>query len=786
MRITDVFVLPDDVQIKAVSELPADLLGDLVCEEGEQAIIRLGTRMPIRLLDEEGVKLLLHFRPAKTIGAAIIEYCRGNGGDPQSILEEAYPMLRLLIDSNLLVPADSPAARPVTPSFRPRESVAGCRVVRCLQWLTDSELYHVKDSNGVNAALKIARPEFAEMMRPLFTHEAEVLRCLDGRVNPPLLAAGDLNGRPYLRIGWCPGEHVDTRAHNLRPLQTTLGRQRLLKLSCAVLDAYTHLHAQGVVHGDVHPRNILISDDGQVSIIDFGFSRREIHKDSGGMPNRGGIPYYYEPEYAWASLERRSPPHATQAGEQYALAALLYELITGKPYTNFSVEIESMLQQITKEPPLPFADQGVAPWPEIEAILCRALSKSPPDRYGSLAEFSSHMRTLLHCEAVDHSPPAIPETAARIVFEVLDRVGPGGSLSFTDLTPPTCSVYYGAAGIAFALYRMACSRGDALLLSQADVWTCWAESAITGTDAFRIPEAQLPPEWFCTVTPFHQASGVYLIRGLVSQALGDPASMQRAIDSFVTACSTPCTNPDLTLGNAGVLLSCGMLLEAAPDIPGMDITNLLALGNQLVESLWASSITVPNSYLGIAHGWAGILYATLHWHRITKNPLPEGTLKALEWLAAQAKENGNRAWWPVTTDSEQAAQGWCHGSVGYVWLWTIAHHLFKQESYLQLAIQAAQYAWDTPAVNGTICCGMAGQAYAMLHLYRYTGEKHWLQKAFALTEGAADSIQRVDERRDSLFKGHLGVAVLAVDLEHPNRACFPLFEIEGWPGSQKV
>jgi lantibiotic modifying enzyme len=338
----------------------------------------------------------------------------------------------------------------------------------------------------------------------------------------------------------------------------------------------------------------------------------------------------------------------------------------------------------------------------------------------------------------------------------------------------------GAAGIAYGLYQIACARGDAALLSQADVWMCWAERAVDSPDAFHIPEAELPPEWFSTVTPFHQASGIHLVRALISQALGDLSGMQAAIDAFVAAAKAPCSNPDLTLGRAGVLLGCAMLMEALPDTAMVDGTAMKALGDEAMEALWTGNCAVPHDYLGMAHGVAGILYATLRYHQITRCPLPLGAEEALSRLEAEARQSGRGSSWPLQPRSQEEASGWCHGSAGYVWLWTLAHRVSGQESYLDLAKRAGLHVWEHPAGGGTLCCGMAGQAYAMLHLYRHTGEEAWLQRAYDLAEAAAASIRESGERRDSIYKGEVGVALLAIDLEDPPNARFPMFEAEGW------
>jgi len=131
--------------------------------------------------------------------------------------------------------------------------------------------------------------------------------------------------------------------------------------------------------------------------------------------------------------------------------------------------------------------------------------------------------------------------------------------------------------------------------------------------------------------------------------------------------------------------------------------------------------------------------------------------------------------------------GWCNGSSGFVFLWTLAHQMLGKAEYGTLAEQAGLDAWESDGQIGNLCCGFAGQAYALLNLYKHTGDKAWLHGAQAQAQRAARSIQAMPSsgdyqelamRAESLYKGELGVAVLAAELEKPESAAMPLFERE--------
>lgn len=131
--------------------------------------------------------------------------------------------------------------------------------------------------------------------------------------------------------------------------------------------------------------------------------------------------------------------------------------------------------------------------------------------------------------------------------------------------------------------------------------------------------------------------------------------------------------------------------------------------------------------------------------------------------------------------------GWCNGSAGFVYLWTLAHRTLRRAEYGILAEEAGFDTWESEGQIGSLCCGYAGQAYALLNLYKHTGDKAWLHRAQALAQRGARSIlqmpggsayQELMTRTESLYKGELGVAVLAAELERPEFAAMPFFETE--------
>src|SRR5437660_807465 len=156
----------------------------------------------------------------------------------------------------------------------------------------------------------------------VFGDEAAMLRHIDGGPAPPLMDAGSHEDRPYLIIDWVPGVESGVAAAQRRH-----DRASLIDMCASIAAAYSKLHERGVLHSDVHPRNILAGDHG-VTLLDFGLSRLT---DQPPRTGRGGMYYFFEPEFLAANRQCIAMP-SSEAGEQYALAALLYLLISSNHY----------------------------------------------------------------------------------------------------------------------------------------------------------------------------------------------------------------------------------------------------------------------------------------------------------------------------------------------------------------------------------------------------------------------------------------------------------------------
>ncbi len=774
--------LSADVLVIPVGELPEATRSQLDCAPEDFALSRTTGRNGSKVIDAETAALVRKFERPRTIAEALILFGRERQEDPEQLLTTAYPLLKSLLDAGFLVSAEEREAASRF-ALEAGQSVLGATVAGQLSLLEDTELYLLRRPQGFSV-LKLeralaGRPRLGERL----AREARALAELEGGRTPRLLGQGELDSRAYLEMSFIAGVDVATAAQESRERRDRAG---LLALMRGVVEAYRRLHEAGWLHGDVHPRNVLVDGAGEVWLIDFGLARR---LDEPGDQERGGVPFFFEPELARAFLAGGAPPPPTLAGEQYALGTLLYLLASGAHPRDFSLGRRDMLREIAEEPVLPFAQRGAEGWSELEEVLGRALAKNPAERFASTSELAAALAAL-------SAEPRPVAPAAGALDQLVERTLAAAALegpwlSQGLLTAPTASITYGAAGVALGLLAMAERRRDPALLATADLWVERAFGSLRGPEegreeAFYNPAIEISREIVGEASPYHTESGLHAAAALVAAAQADSRRQARHLEAFLATAERPARGLDLTLGRTSTLLGAALLLETLPSGGPLERLPLERFGNGLMASLWQelesqgpiAEAAIP--YLGIAHGWAGFLYATLGWHLASGAPLPAGVEGRLAELGRLAVPSGRGLAWPWTLSGSGRSSfmpGWCNGSSGQVLLWTLAHRLLGEERYLELARGAAWDAWQAPDTFPSLCCGVAGRCYALLAFYRHTGEEAWLARAQDLALKAARLGPPQQEHPHSLYKGELGLAVLAVDLEAPEEARQPFFEL---------
>jgi serine/threonine protein kinase len=547
LSIDGLLLLPDDIQIVPVADLPAEIRARIDASDDDYTITRSRSRLTTSIVDRQSAELLANFRKPVRIVDAIVAYAGEHGQDPEATLEAAYPVLSRLYRTRLLVSADSGEADPIDGQLRAGDELDGFCLMRRVQILDDNEVFLARDGAGRYVAVKFYRNADSRTVQKL-EHEAMSLRRAPGARAPSVLALSRVGSGIALITEWIRGAEASSAAAAFQDRNRGRNEHGLLSLCIEIATAFAELHEAGLLHGDVHPRNILVEASGSVRLIDFGMAR-EIQALSPDDA-RGGVPFYFEPEYAEALRQQRTAGRSA-AGEQYAIAALLYQLWTGVHYLNWSLERDEMLRQLVEDDPVPFATRRVPAWLELEQVLRRALDKDPQRRYRDLRSLTDALRALLEqAQARDHQRTRrrrIRAIERDLLDRALERYALGGEALRDGLPqPPLASINYGAAGIAYALLRIAQRRLDPRLLAAADLWSQKAYALAPGDGAFYSAELQIERQTVGAISLFHSASGLHCVRALVSVAQGDAVNTNHALQAFVEHSKRPCTADEAT------------------------------------------------------------------------------------------------------------------------------------------------------------------------------------------------------------------------------------------------
>lgn len=782
MASNQLYILPEDVQVLPVDKLPEQALAKFEYEADDFIITYTHARSTSKIIDASSASLLQEFRKPKSLPEGVLTYALLNNLDAQEILESSYTFLSRLRNEGFLVSYDDAFGKK-SQFFKAGDRFKDYEIVSKLDGVADTEIYKIK-RNGQFFALKLLKTsKKTPQLLANFYNEIDILNALDGAVNPSLTEHGEYESDHYLIMEWADGETCLQAAEQYQNLHDQANVLALLDISCRILNAYRHLHSQGIIHSDVHPANIIVSASGELKIIDFGLSRM-ISKDQ--IPARGGLGFFFEPEYAQAVLDARQAPASTFAGEQYALGALLYQLFTGKQYLNFSYDRKILFTQIVEEAPVPFRSLDIILDNNIEKAIFKATEKRKEDRYNSIEEFYSAMMKVQ-----ESFPDRFAEDRKMSVQVFRDSIlkdyGFTGSLLKTGLQmAPKSSVNFGTAGIAYLFLRKALVNASAETLALADVWSDRAASYVHDPESgFYSKDMDISPSIVGLSSIYHTPSGVDLVQALVSQAAGDYGSCYNAVRNFLMHASQPCENLDLTLGKSAALIGSSLILEHMPVYDKFVKSDLFAFSKGVMEEIWsivdsynAIGQKNPLNYRGIAHGWAGILYATLKWCKVSGQKLPVRFFERVGQLVDLGiEENGNLRW-EISNTEPVSWTGWCHGSAGYTFLWTALFHFTSDDRYLQLAQKTAGHFLNAaPAgMNGSLCCGRAGECYALLSIYNAAKDDFYLTEAKRIAKQMLPHVYSGQMKNHSLYKGNIGAAVLLEELDRPEFARMPLFE----------
>lgn len=231
--------------------------------------------------------------------------------------------------------------------------------------------------------------------RARFDREAEIVASLQHPGIVTLLARHESGEQRILVMEWIDGKPLDRWADELRASGVG-GSQRTIVRSCVALaEAIAHAHRNGVIHRDLKPSNVLVDQDGQPHVLDFGLAlpfggdATVITQASGFL----GTPSYAAPEQVQAR-------HVDARADVHAVGALLYRALTGSHPFDETASLPELFRQITETDPAPPSRVVSGIGRDLSLVCMKALAKEPDRRYESMDALAADLRRWLANEPV--------------------------------------------------------------------------------------------------------------------------------------------------------------------------------------------------------------------------------------------------------------------------------------------------------------------------------------------------------------------------------------------------
>ncbi len=238
-----------------------------------------------------------------------------------------------------------------------------------------------------------------------FQREAQAVAGLRHANIVQVYDVGDHEGRPYFTM-----EFVEGGSLGRKWVGTPQPAGQAAALLATLAEAMQVAHQGGIVHRDLKPANILLTADGTPKITDFGLARRLL--GGAGLTQSGaimGTPSYMAPEQAQGQTHAIGP-----AVDVYALGAILYELLTGRPPFRAETAAETLLQVIYQEPVPPARLNAKVPR-DLETICLKCLHKDPQRRYATAAALAEDLHRFQRGEPIVARPAGVRERLSKWV-----------------------------------------------------------------------------------------------------------------------------------------------------------------------------------------------------------------------------------------------------------------------------------------------------------------------------------------------------------------------------------
>ncbi len=308
----------------------------------------------------------------------------------------------------------------------PGKTLSHYRIIEQLGQGGQATAYKAEDTRlNRLVVVKTLLPELAasQTARRRFEREAKLASVLDHPNICSIFDIGESEGWFYIVMPFIPGRTLKQVVAG-QPLEL----RSALSIAIQIADALVAAHARGIIHRDIKPSNIIVNDQGQVKVLDFGLAKMlggdEVYDPDKSMTELG-VPYG---TMGYGSPEQAAGERVDHRTDVFSLGVLLYEMVTGhQPFTGrHRIEI---LHAVINAEPDPICDDCPTAPDHLQAIIDHALAKNPKDRFSTMAdmfeELKAQMRELTGeaASAYDLGSNAVAPQRARTSWKLGGALG---------------------------------------------------------------------------------------------------------------------------------------------------------------------------------------------------------------------------------------------------------------------------------------------------------------------------------------------------------------------------
>ena len=543
------------------------------CARAQQSVLALTDRWPLSIPQMARMSQLLdEALPLDEAARRALAGLRATQEHPDlaAALREALlpgaaqaAELKVLMSLPKLDAADE-ASAPAASGLKPGARVGPYELIRLSGAGGMAEVWLARRADGAfkrEVALKLPmRNRLQAGLEARFARERDILASLEHPHIARLYDAGvDPQGLPYLAMEYVQGASLTDWCDAHR-----LGIPERLGLFLQVLEAVQYAHEKQVIHRDLKPSNILVTETGQVRLLDFGVARLLEAEETDQPALTSVYGRALTPDYASPELLRGDPIDA--GSDLYSLGILLYELLTGtRPYRLKSAASIGLLDQAiatleVKKPSMQL-EPGIRRQAarqhgrtqlarqlrgDLDAMVLKALAKDPAQRYASAAAMAEDLRRYLAGKPIQAQP-------ARLSYRLRKFVRRNGM----PLGVSAVALVAILAAVGYVRYRESLTQATVKVKSLA---------VPAGPSPASAVAAFAPPAHSIAVLPFVNMSGdkeqEYFSDGLSEELLNDLARINGLQVSARTSAFS-FKGKDTDIGTIARKLNVGTVLEGS-------------------------------------------------------------------------------------------------------------------------------------------------------------------------------------------------------------------------------